>query len=92
MKQGDPTFAGLAARLRAGTVTPADLDAAADAIDGCQRVDWLVQTLAWYGEQARLARLIHSEGDAGRHAIAADGGDKARDALSKLEKGAACPP
>jgi hypothetical protein len=32
MKLGDPTFAGLAARLRAGTVTPADLDAAADAI------------------------------------------------------------
>lgn len=36
--------------------------------------------------------FVHSEGDAGRNAIAADGGDKARAALSKLEKVAACPP
>ena len=39
------------------------------------------EALAWYGEQARLARLIHSEGDAGRHALAADGGKLARQAL-----------
>lgn len=38
--------------------------------------------LQWYGEQARLARLIHSEGDAGRNALAADGGERAR-ALAK---------
>jgi hypothetical protein len=37
--------------------------------------------LEWYGEQARLARLIHSEGDAGRYALAADGGKRARVAL-----------
>jgi hypothetical protein len=33
LKHGDPHFAALAARLRAGTVTPADLDAAADALE-----------------------------------------------------------
>lgn len=37
--------------------------------------------LAWYGEQARLARLIHREGDAGRHALTADGGKRASKAL-----------
>lgn len=41
------------------------------------------EALAWYGEQARLARLIHSEGDAGRAALAADGGNRARAALSQ---------
>lgn len=41
----------------------------------------MAEALAWYGEQARLARLIHSEGDAGRHALAVDGGAKARAAL-----------
>lgn len=40
------------------------------------------EALAWYGEQACLARLIHSEGDAGRHALAEDGGKRARAALS----------
>lgn len=40
------------------------------------------EALAWYGEQARLARLIHSEGDAGRHALAADGGKRAQVALA----------
>ena len=42
----------------------------------------LREELAWYGEQARLARLIHSEGDAGRHALQDDGGKRARAALS----------
>jgi len=42
----------------------------------------LREALAWYGEQARLARLIHSEGDAGRHALANDGGKRAHTALS----------
>lgn len=37
--------------------------------------------LEWYGEQARLCRLIHSEGDKGRHALSADGGNRARAAL-----------
>ena len=39
------------------------------------------EALRWYAEQARLCRLIHSEGDAGRHALAADGGKRARKAL-----------
>lgn len=42
----------------------------------------LREALEWYGEQSRLARLIHSEGDAGRHAIAKDGGMRARVALT----------
>jgi len=42
----------------------------------------LREALAWYGEQARLARLIHSEGDAGRNALAADGGKRAFRTLS----------
>jgi hypothetical protein len=45
----------------------------------------VVGTLKWYGEQARLARLIHSEGDAGRHALAADGGKRAAAALTASE-------
>ena len=40
--------------------------------------------LGWYDEQSRLARLIHSEGDAGRQAIAADGGGRASATLAKL--------
>lgn len=44
-----------------------------------------VEALEWYGEQARLARLIHSEGDAGRHALADDGGKRARQALAVLQ-------
>lgn len=39
------------------------------------------ETLEWYAEQSRLSRLIHSEGDAGRHALAADGGKRARAVL-----------
>lgn len=49
------------------------------------RVLALVEALRWYGEQSRLARLIHSEGDAGRNAIASDGGGRARAALAAWE-------
>ena len=45
----------------------------------------LEAALAWYGEQARLCRLIHSEGDSGRHALAADGGQRAKAVLTKLD-------
>lgn len=41
----------------------------------------LRDALKWYGEQARLSRLIHCEGDARRHALSNDGGKKARAAL-----------
>ena len=58
----------------------------ASADDRCEALaaerDVLREALAWYREQARLARLIHSEGDAGRHALADDGGDRARAALT----------
>ena len=49
------------------------------------RVQALVEALEWYREQARLARLIHSEGDAGRHALQADGGKRAAAALAALK-------
>lgn len=39
--------------------------------------------LEWYGEQARLCRLAHSGGDAGRHALQADGGKRARSVLTQ---------
>lgn len=45
----------------------------------------LADVLEWYGEQARLARLIHKEGDAGRHALANDGGRKAREVLAAIQ-------
>ncbi len=44
----------------------------------------LQEALKWYGEQARLCRLIHSGGDAGRRALDADGGERARKALAAL--------
>lgn len=47
------------------------------------RVAGLEEGLAWYGEQARLARLIHSEGNAGRWALSEDGGAKARALITK---------
>lgn len=49
-----------------------------------EAVPELVAALAWYREQARLCRLVHSEGDAGRNALAADGGKRASDVLAKL--------
>lgn len=50
------------------------------------RIKELEEVVAWYGEQARLARLIHSEGDIGRHALALDGGKRARQILSADDK------
>ena len=46
------------------------------------RLERMETTLRWYGENARLCRLIHSEGDAGRRALDADGGKRARDAIA----------
>lgn len=48
------------------------------------RIERLQAALRWYGDQARLARLIHSEGDAGRNALARDGGEYA---IAALEDG-----
>lgn len=47
-------------------------------------VGMLRAELEWYGEQARLARLVHSGGDAGRYALADDGGKRARAALAEV--------
>lgn len=44
-----------------------------------------VEALRWYGEQTRLCRLLHKGGDAGRHALNGDGGNRARAALAELE-------
>ena len=41
------------------------------------RIVELEKALLWYGEQARLCRLIHSEGDTGRKALSDDGGQRA---------------
>lgn len=49
------------------------------------RAERLEGALSWYGEQVRLCRLIHSGGDAGRHALADDGGKRARAALATQE-------
>lgn len=46
----------------------------------------LVEALRWYGEVGRLARLITREGDAGRAAISADGGQRAAAALAKIKE------
>jgi hypothetical protein len=46
------------------------------------QVATLREALGWYGENARLCRLIHSGGDIGRKALDEDGGEKARGALA----------
>ena len=46
-------------------------------------IERLRAALEWYAEQARLCRLIHREGDAGRKALDADGGKRAREALGQ---------
>jgi len=43
----------------------------------------LYEALEWYAEQTRLCRLVHSGGDAGRNALADDGGKRANAALRK---------
>lgn len=42
--------------------------------------------LEWYGENTRLARLSHSEGDLGRDNLARDGGKISRAALAPEEQ------
>jgi hypothetical protein len=41
------------------------------------------ESLEWYGERARLARLIHSGGDPARFELSDDGGKRARAALEQ---------
>ena len=65
------------------TGVPLNVDTPPAPDNAADEVQALRETLAWYGEQARLARLIHSEGDAGRQALDADGGKRARTALAR---------
>ena len=46
----------------------------------------MLEALEWYAEQTRLCRLIHKDGDAGRHALATDGGIKARAAIAAAKE------
>jgi hypothetical protein len=50
------------------------------------KVALLTEALEWYGERARLARLIHSGGDPARFELSDDGGKRARRALSEPDK------
>lgn len=68
------------------TIATPDQTAALDKLIA-EAVKPYVEALAWYGEQARLARLIHSEGDAGRNALQADGGKRANALLAASKKG-----
>ena len=52
-----------------------------DAERDADKITRLRAALEWYGENARLARLIHTEGDEGRHALSEYGGKRARDVL-----------
>jgi hypothetical protein len=44
------------------------------------------EALEWYGERARLARLIHSGGDPARFELSDDGGKRARAALQSEDR------
>lgn len=54
------------------------------------RIKALEDALEWYAEQARLCRLIHSEGDAGRQSLSDDGGKRARAALTASQPAPDC--
>jgi hypothetical protein len=51
--------------------------------EAADTIEALQAALEWYGENARLCRLIHDEGDKGRNALADDGGKRARAALTQ---------
>jgi hypothetical protein len=77
---GQP-FANIEEDANGGLVMYDEAQAEIDAIKA-QNAE-LLAALGWYGEHSRLARLITSEGDAGRNAIASDGGQKAIEAIAK---------
>jgi hypothetical protein len=76
-------YVGYMSRIEKAILALIDTPAADPMAD--PRVQALVEALDWYREQARLARLIHSEGDAGRHALQADGGKRAAAALAAFK-------
>lgn len=45
----------------------------------------LIDALEWYAVQVRDCRKITPEGDKARHALDADGGHRARHAISRAE-------
>jgi len=90
--------AGLAERLEdmarstAGGVNTQEItallrEAAAALASRDAEIARLREALVWYGKQARLSRLIHNGGDVARHALAADGGARARAALPTPGRG-----
>lgn len=56
---------------------------AAKAITGID-AEGLRATLRWYADRTAECRLVHSGGDDGRAALAADGGKRAREALGDV--------
>lgn len=81
----DPRHAAVAAEYASYTRPATDM-AAVDTSGYAEVIDLaaVVEALEWYGEQARLCRLIHSGGDEGRHNLQADGGNRASTALQSL--------
>jgi len=69
------------------TIALALVDYAKAAMSQCNPTKGLVEACEWYAENARLARLIHSGGDVGRNAIAADGGRRGLAALARCKPG-----
>lgn len=63
-----------------------EIGARAAMIDA-EKLTRMREALEWYGEQARLCRLIHSEGDSGRLRLSEDGGLRARAALAPEKTG-----
>lgn len=49
-------------------------------------IDTALEELEWYGEQVRLCRYIHQEGDKGRQALVNDQGERSKEALKKLRE------
>lgn len=84
--KGEPLVGPIQAERNAKFIAHAseDIPALISALEAEQeKVKRLEEALTWYGEQARLCRLIHSEGDDGRHALAKDGGTLARATLTE---------
>ena len=68
---------------------PVEIDRIVDERDvATAKVALMTEALEWYGERARLARLIHSGGDPARFELSDDGGKRARRALSEPDKDA----
>ena len=83
LEQAVDAFADICDELGCERDNEAGLQAAAALT---AKVALLTEALEWYGERARLARLIHSGGDPARFELSDDGGKRARRALSEPDK------